>query len=73
MRSLADLLARAERSPNFCAAIRSAATDKIAEIDRQMAELEARRREIVSFVEVCSAKPDVERCPIFKRLVGDVV
>jgi MerR family transcriptional regulator, mercuric resistance operon regulatory protein len=69
--SLADiaaLLEGAERSPNFCASVRQMARRRIAEIDEQLAALQAQRVELDAFVGACAAKPDAERCPIFKRI-----
>ena len=64
---IAALLDQAERSPNFCAAVRDTARRRIAEIDRSIASLRRQKAELVTFVGACAAKPDAERCPIFQR------
>jgi MerR family mercuric resistance operon transcriptional regulator len=64
---IAALLEQAERSPNFCAAVRATARRRIAEIDRRLAELQAQRTELEAFIGDCAAKPDHERCPIYRR------
>lgn len=67
---ISDLLARAERSPNFCAAVRETARRRIAEIDTELAALSAQRAELSDFIGACAAKPDADRCPIYRRLSG---
>lgn len=67
-----DLLSRAEGSPNFCAAIRDVAARRVAEIDAELERLRAQRVELARFVRECAAKPDGERCPVFRRLNGEV-
>ncbi|MBS0384136.1 MAG: MerR family transcriptional regulator [Proteobacteria bacterium] len=62
------LLKRAERSPNFCAAVRQAASDKIAEIDAAIIDLQNRRQALGEFVAACAGKADAERCPIYQRM-----
>ncbi len=66
------LLARAEASPNFCAAVRETARRRVEEIDEAIAALTAQRGELTQFVGACEAKPDGDRCPIFRRLAGGV-
>ena len=68
LKAITGLIAQAEQSPNFCAAVRQTARGKMAEIDLAMAALAEQRRELSAFVEACAAKPDAERCPIFRRL-----
>lgn len=65
---ITDLLAKAEQSPNFCSAVRETARRRIAEIDAAVADLAAQRAELTEFIGACEAKPDHERCPVFKRL-----
>lgn len=64
------LLAKAEASPNFCQAVRQTARNRLEEIDKTILALTAQRGELEDFVAACGAKPDHERCPIFKRLAG---
>lgn len=64
------LLSQAEASPNFCAAVRQTARNRLKEIDETISTLSAQRAELEDFVAVCGAKPDQERCPVFKRLAG---
>jgi DNA-binding transcriptional MerR regulator len=64
------LLHQAEQSPNFCAAVRAAARRRIEEIDAQTRALAVQRAELTEFIGLCAAKPDAERCPVFKRLSG---
>lgn len=63
-----ELLRDAEKSANFCATIRAKAAVKLEEVDRQIAELEARKQQLSTFITTCRAKPDHERCPIARRL-----
>jgi DNA-binding transcriptional MerR regulator len=65
---IAALLNQAERSPNFCAAVRETARRRISEIDRTLGELRAQRAELEAFVKTCAAKPDAERCPVYQRI-----
>ncbi len=65
---IAALLGQAERSPNFCAAVRETARRRMAEIDSTIATLRSQRRELAAFVGACAAKPDSERCPIYQRI-----
>lgn len=65
-----DLLAKAEESPNFCAAVRQIARQRITEIDTLIVSLNAQRAELNAFVGTCKAKPDQDRCPVFRRLSG---
>lgn len=64
------LLAKAEASPNFCAAVRQTARNRMAEIDETILALTRQRAELEDFVAACGAKADHERCPVFKRLAG---
>jgi DNA-binding transcriptional MerR regulator len=68
LREMKQLLAGAERSPNFCASIRSAAAQRIAAIDGQIAQLNAQRAELATFIKQCAAKSDDARCPIYQRV-----
>jgi MerR family mercuric resistance operon transcriptional regulator len=70
LKTIIDLLRKAEQSPNFCAAVRAAASDKIEAIDQLTMELARQRKELVEFIDACAAKPDSERCPVYKRLSG---
>jgi DNA-binding transcriptional MerR regulator len=63
-----SLLNGAERSPNFCASIRTAASKRIEEIDTEMAALATQRAELSTFITACAAKADADRCPIFQRI-----
>jgi len=65
---VAALLDRAEASPNFCSAIRELARRRMDEIDRQIKDLRRQRRGLGDFVRTCAAKPDEDRCPVFRRL-----
>lgn len=65
---ITDLLAKAEQSPNFCAAVRETARRRIEEIDATLAQLAAQRRALSEFIGACAAKPDHQRCPVFRRL-----
>src|SRR5690242_14840805 len=51
LKSIETLLRSAEQSPNFCASVRAAARDKIAEIDATMAALSEQRRGLSEFVD----------------------
>ncbi|HSV04318.1 MAG TPA: MerR family transcriptional regulator [Phenylobacterium sp.] len=64
------LLGEAEQSPNFCAAVRAMARRRIIEIEAQVEALALQRAELTAFIEACAAKPDAERCPVFKRVSG---
>jgi DNA-binding transcriptional MerR regulator len=64
------LIGAAEQSPNFCAAVRAMASRRIEEIDAESRRLAAQRAELAEFIGLCAAKPDAERCPVFKRLNG---
>jgi DNA-binding transcriptional MerR regulator len=68
---IAALLDQAERSPNFCAAVRTVARRRIEEIDAALAALNAQRAELETFIAACAAKPDADRCPIYRRVQGD--
>ena len=65
-----DLLAKAEQSPNFCAAVRLTARQRVTEIDVLIASLTKQRADLNAFVGECEAKPDHDRCPVFRRLAG---
>jgi MerR family mercuric resistance operon transcriptional regulator len=67
---IADLLDRAERAPNFCAAVRETARRRIAEVDQLLIELRVQRAELENFIGDCESKPDAERCPIYRRIHG---
>jgi MerR family copper efflux transcriptional regulator len=62
------LLAGAERSPNFCASLRAAASKRIDAIDSEMVKLATQRAELATFVSACAAKADADRCPIYQRI-----
>ena len=64
------LMSEAEQSPNFCAAVRAMAARRIDEIDAQTRALAVQRAELSEFVGLCAAKPDADRCPVFRRLNG---
>jgi DNA-binding transcriptional MerR regulator len=68
LREMKMLLSGAERSPNFCASIRSAAAKRIEAIDSEMALLAMQRAELSTFISACAAKADADRCPIFQRI-----
>lgn len=65
------LLSKAEASPNFCAEVRATARRRVAEIDEAILALTAQRADLVEFVGACQAKPDRDRCPVFRRLNGE--
>jgi len=65
-----DLLAKAEQSPNFCAAVRRTARQRVAEIDTMLVSLKAQRADLDAFAGTCEAKSDHDRCPVFRRLSG---
>jgi len=65
---IAALLDEAVRSSNFCQAVRQTARRRIDEIDRQLADLAVQRDELEKFISDCAAKPDEDRCPIFRRI-----
>ncbi len=64
------LMSAAEQSPNFCAAVRAMARRRIDEIDAMARDLANQRAELSEFIGLCEAKPDADRCPVFKRLNG---
>jgi MerR family mercuric resistance operon transcriptional regulator len=71
--TLADIAAlfdTAERSPNFCRSVRDAARRRLVEIETLFEALRAQRSELEAFIGACEAKPDSERCPIFRRING---
>jgi DNA-binding transcriptional MerR regulator len=69
LKAVIELLAQAKASPNFCAAVRGKAAEKVGEIDAQIAELRRRRRELSGFISACARKPDGERCPIYQQMM----
>jgi MerR family mercuric resistance operon transcriptional regulator len=71
LKTIASLLRTAELSANFCASVRSAAADRLADIDREIARMQTQRQEIADFITACAAKADSERCPIYRRLEGE--
>ena len=67
---ITGLLAKAEGSPNFCAAVRETAGQRVVEIDAMMLALMAQRDDLLGFIGACEAKPDLDRCPVFRHLAG---
>ena len=68
IRELMDLSAHADRD---MAAVRAAALEKLAEIDRKLAELQRVREGLATLVEACPGEGGIERCPIMGALNGD--
>jgi DNA-binding transcriptional MerR regulator len=67
---ITGLLAKAEESPNFCAAVRETAKQRVTEIDATILLLTAQRVRLLDFVSACETKSDHDRCPVFRRLAG---
>jgi MerR family mercuric resistance operon transcriptional regulator len=62
---LRKLLAHAQKdSSNSCLVFRSAAEAKIAEIDSQMALLQARLDRLRGFIDTCRARQQANQCPM---------
>jgi MerR family mercuric resistance operon transcriptional regulator len=70
LKAVIGLLADAEASPNFCAAVRATAAAKIVEIDQEIAALRRQRLALSTFIGACAAKPDAERCPVYRRMAA---
>jgi MerR family copper efflux transcriptional regulator len=71
LREMRNLLAGAERSPNFCSSIRAAAAQRIEAIEHQIAELTTQRAQLAAFIGECAAKADADRCPIYRRIATE--
>jgi MerR family mercuric resistance operon transcriptional regulator len=63
-------LCLAERPPQLCQSIREVARQKIADVERQIRELEQLKVRLLEFIQACAAKPDAERCPLSQALNG---
>ena len=74
LREVAELLRLHDVQDASCAAVRSAAQDKIAGIDRKLQSLRAMKRALTELVESCSGQGAARRCPILESLerAGDV-
>ena len=63
-------LCLAERPPRLCQSIREVARQKVAEVEKQMQELEQLKQRLQEFIQACAAKPDAERCPLSQAFNG---
>jgi DNA-binding transcriptional MerR regulator len=65
------LLHLAEGGPDSCDAARSLATDKIIDLDRRIAELQAIRAGLARLVETCEQPLGRRHCPILADISRD--
>ena len=65
-RALQDL-AKGERSA-FCAAVRETVAARLAQIDREIAELRKKRLGLSRWLTQCKARGDAQDCPLYAQL-----
>jgi Hg(II)-responsive transcriptional regulator len=68
---VASLLQLAEGGPESCDAAREMATEKIADLESRLADLQAIRGALARLVETCEQPPHRRECPILARLASD--
>ncbi len=66
--SLLDLV---EGGPESCNAVRDMATEKIADLDARIADLQAMRAALVRLVETCQHPRDRRECPILMEISSE--
>lgn len=66
-----DLLALSSARDGDMAAIRAAATDKLADVERRLAELTRMRDGLRTLVEACPGHGALDQCPIVGALGGE--
>ena len=66
---IGELLGAASQGPPlFCRTVRAAVTGKLAQVDKDIAALQARRAAIIGFLDACGKRDDSPDCPIFQHL-----
>lgn len=69
LRELQGLLDRSRTgAPRFCSAFRAAIEAKMAELDAEMARMQAHRAQLGDFVKACREREQSGRCPILDNL-----
>jgi Hg(II)-responsive transcriptional regulator len=63
-----ELLRLAAGEPGSCAAVRSIATRKIAELDRKISMLQAMRQSLRRLVSTCHKQSDKRDCPLIQAI-----
>ncbi len=71
--SLKDILALRQKlasGPQFCAATRDVVTQRLREVDAEIATLTATRAELHAFLHRCASRPADRPCPVLADLTG---
>lgn len=69
LRELQGLLGQSSAGPpRFCRTFRAAIEAKIAELDGQLARIQARRAQLADFAEACRKRERSGQCPILENL-----
>lgn len=72
--SLKDILALRQKlaaGPQFCAATRDVVTQRLREVDAEIATLTATRDELHAFLHRCASRPAERPCPVLADLTGE--
>jgi MerR family copper efflux transcriptional regulator len=68
---IADLLLGAQEPPPvFCRNLRARVSNKLVEVEREIAALQSRRQAIMEYLAGCAARDGRPECPIFKHLAN---
>lgn len=68
LEDVAELLALAGQAPGSCQAVRKLARDKMAELDRRIADLTAMRASLARLVATCDRPHRRRECPLIETL-----
>ena len=71
LEEIRDLLALSRAHDGDMAAVRAAAADKLADVERRLAELTRVRDGLRTLVDACPGHGALDRCPILSALGGD--
>ncbi|QCO67723.1 heavy metal-responsive transcriptional regulator [Luteimonas yindakuii] len=72
LREIRELMELSSHASRDMAAVREAALQKVADIDRKLAELQRMRGGLAALVDACPGEGRIGQCPIVGALTGDV-